>query len=211
MADTAVITVLAGTNGAGKSSVAGAAIRASGGDFYNPDEATAAYLEAGLAPLAANSRAWHRGRTQLERAIRDGLDYALETTLGGQTITRLLLEAASGGHAVRIWYVGLDSPELHIRRVKERVNRSGHDIPEERIRERWDASRENIIRLLPALTELQVYDNSAEAAPEEGRPPNPLRLLHLKSGQIPGLPPLGLIPDWAKSILAAALLEYGDK
>lgn len=207
MAGTALIAVLAGTNGAGKSSVAGAAIRASGGDFYNPDEATAAYIGAGLTPGAANSRAWHRGRTQLERAIRDGLEYAFETTLGGQTITRLLLKAASGGHAVRIWYVGLESPELHIRRVKERVSRGGHDIPEEKIRERWDASRENLIRLLPQITELQVYDNSAEAAPEEGRPPNPVRLLHLKSGQILGLPPLGSIPDWAKSILAAALRE----
>lgn len=210
MASTAEIVVLAGTNGAGKSSVAGAAIRASGGGFYNPDEATAAYLEAGLAPRAANSRAWHRGRTQLERAIRDGLDYAFETTLGGRTITRLLLEAAAGGHAARIWYVGLESPELHIRRVKERVNRGGHDIPDERIRERWDASRKNLIRLLPAITELQVYDNSAEAAPEEGRPPEPLLLLHLKAGQILHVAPAGLIPKWARPIIAAALREPED-
>jgi hypothetical protein len=146
----------------------------------------------------------------LERAIRDGLDYAFETTLGGRTITRLLLEAAAGGHAVRIWYVGLESPELHIRRVKERVNRGGHDIPEERIRERWDASRKNLIRLLPAITELQVYDNSTEAAPEEGRPPEPLLLLHLRVGRILSAAPAGLIPEWAKPIIAAALREAED-
>ena len=53
------ITVLAGVNGAGKSSVAGAYIRAAGGDYYNPDEFTRSLLRSnpGLDPAAANSLA----------------------------------------------------------------------------------------------------------------------------------------------------------
>ena len=53
------ITVLAGVNGAGKSSVAGAYIRQKGGDYYNPDEFTRSLLaqNPGLAPAEANSLA----------------------------------------------------------------------------------------------------------------------------------------------------------
>jgi predicted ABC-type ATPase len=144
---TGEILVLAGTNGAGKSSVAGAALRQAGSVCYDRDQAARRYRAAGLSPEEANARAGQRGREQMERAIREGLDYAFETTLGGRTITGLLIEAAARGLQIRVWYVGLASPELHIQRVRERAARGGHNIPERKIRERWDASRQNLIRL----------------------------------------------------------------
>ena len=82
---------------------------------------------------------------------------------------RLLSEAASQGFEVRIWYVGLASPDLHIERVRNRVRAGGHDIPESSIRRRWRHSRLNLVQLLPHLTELRVYDNSADADPAAGR------------------------------------------
>src|SRR5207244_10369114 len=169
------IYVLAGTNGAGKSSLAGAAWERHGADYFNPD--TAARLIAarnpGLGQAEANSAAWHQGRRLLERAIAERLTFAFETTLGGATITPLLQRALSAGIAVRVWYVGLASPELHIARVRARVARGGHDIPAGHIRARYDSSRLNLIRLLPRLTELRVYDNSAEADPRAGVAPEP--------------------------------------
>src|SRR6266404_2928049 len=104
------------SNGAGKSSVAGAMFRRSGADYFNPDEATARILAAnpGISAAGANSAAWHQGKRLLERAIAERLDFAFETTLGGRTITGLLERAASRGFEVRIWYVGLNGPELHI-------------------------------------------------------------------------------------------------
>ena len=107
----------------------------------------------------------------LERAIAEGIDYAFETTLGGKTIVSLLEEAGSGGIEVHVWYVGLSSPELHVARVKARVARGGHDIPEEKVRERYGHSVLNLIRLMPHLTELLVYDNSEEADPSMGKVP----------------------------------------
>lgn len=91
------IYVLAGVNGAGKSSIAGAAFRDRGADYYNPDEAAAVLKQANLrlSQMQANSVAWHRGRELLERAIAGGLDFAFETTLGASIIPRLLAAAAS--------------------------------------------------------------------------------------------------------------------
>ena len=199
--------VLAGINGAGKSSIGGAMIRASGADYFNPDEAARDLIAAnpGLDQVRANAAAWQQGRRLLERAIRERKDFAFETTLGGSTMPRLLSEAASQGIEVRIWYVGLASAEVHIERVRQRVRSGGHDIPESSIRRRWRHSRLNLVQLLPTLTELRVYDNTTEADPAAGRAPTPVLVLHVERGRIVGPPDLSATPDWAKPIVAAAL------
>jgi predicted ABC-type ATPase len=201
------IYVLAGTNGAGKSSIAGVMFLQAGVDYFNPDQAARAILAGNprLTQTDANSAAWHQGRRLLERAIAERGTFAFETTLGGNTITALLERALGAGLAVRVWYVGLNGPELHIARVRARVARGGHDIPTEQVRARYDASRLNLIRLLPKLTELRVYDNSAEADPRAGVPPEPLLVLHMLRGRIVRACPLAQTPDWAKPIQAAAM------
>lgn len=201
------IIVLAGTNGAGKSSIAGEVVRRAGAQYFNPDEAArrirARHPE--LSPEEASSRAWHLGRRMLEKAIEQRLQFAFETTLGGHTMTRLLMKAADAGIAVRIWYVGLSSADLHVERVHSRVARGGHDIPERRIRQRFDSSRENLIALLPHAAELRLLDNSHEGDPVAGGLPEPLEVLHWRRGELISACPLGDVPDWAKPIVQAAL------
>jgi predicted ABC-type ATPase len=201
------IYVIAGTNGAGKSSIAGAMFLREGVKYFNPDEASHRILTSnpGISQLEANSAAWQEGRRLLERAIAERCNFAFETTLGGNTMTALLERALVAGIEVRIWYVGLNGPELHIARVRSRVEKGGHDIPEARIRERYDRSRLNLIQLLPKLTELRVYDNSEEADPDTGVAPEPKVVLHLVRGKVVSCCDLTLTPDWAKPILAAAM------
>lgn len=199
--------MLAGVNGAGKSSIGGATFRSRGADYFNPDE-VAGELRASRPDLGrreANGTAWQIGRALLERAIRDRLDFAFETTLGGTTITRLLEHAAQAELDIFIWYVGVETPELHIERVAARVRRGGHPIPEEDIRRRWSHSRLNLVRLLPYLRELKVFDNSAAADPGAGEQPTPRLILHVNEGHIVGPDDLSRTPDWAKPIVAAAL------
>lgn len=201
------IYVLAGVNGAGKSSIGGATIRSFGGDYFNPDEAARQLMAANpeLDQTRANSLAWHQGKRLLERAIAEKLDLAIESTLAGSTIPRLLTEAIAAGFEVRIWYVGLASPELHIERVRHRVGAGGHDIPESSIRRRWRHSRQNLVQLLPVVTELRVYDNSADADPAGEHAPLPVLVLHAARGEIVGPADLSNTPEWAKPIVAAAL------
>lgn len=213
--------VLAGTNGAGKSSIGGATIRARGGQYFNPDEAAARIREAQphLSATQANSAAWHEGKRLLQYAIAHGQDYNFETTLGGKSFSSLLKTAAANGFEVRIWYVGLASPEHHLARVKARVKKGGHDIPEADIRRRFDQSRLQLIELLPYLTELRVYDNSDEADPHQGKAPRPRLLLHWQqvfsvAGKrraavlVPATPQdLAATPEWAKPVVMAALKQ----
>jgi predicted ABC-type ATPase len=199
--------VLAGVNGAGKSSIGGAAIRAAGGNYYNPDEAARELIAAnpGLSQTDANAAAWGQGRKLLERAIDQRLDFAFETTLGGTTMPRLLADAATRGIEVYVFYVGLASADAHIERVRQRVRGGGHDIPEDDIRRRYRHGRLNLVQLLPALTELRVYDNSATADPAAGQAPQPVLVLHMQRGRIVGPPDLASTPEWAKPIVAAAV------
>lgn len=201
------IYVIAGVNGAGKSSIGGAAFRSFGGDYYNPDEAARQMIAAdpGLDSDEANAAAWRQGVELLKQAISEHLDFAFETTLGGNTIPRLLAEAAAQGVAVYVWYAGLSSPELHIQRVRSRVRQGGHNVAEDAIRRRYERSRLNLIALLPLLTALRMYDNSAEADPEDGVTPVPVLVLHIERGKILNPEDLARTPEWAKPIVAAAL------
>ena len=201
------IYVIAGVNGAGKSSVAGETFRQSGADYYNPDEAARLLLTANptLTQTEANSAAWHEGVRLLKRAVDEGLEFAFETTLGGNTIPRLLKKAASARVEINVWYVGLESPELHIARVKSRVARGGHDIPEQDIRRRYERSRLNLIELLPVLRALRIFDNSAEADPAGGQTPKPILVLSMERRKILEPKDLTHTPAWAKPIVAAAL------
>jgi predicted ABC-type ATPase len=201
------VYVIAGVNGAGKSSIGGAAFRAFGGDYYNPDEAARELIatDPGRDAAEADAAAWRQGVRLLRQAIAERLDFAFETTLGGNTIPRLLAEAAAQGIGIYVWYAGLASPELHLRRVRSRVRRGGHDIPEEAIRRRYERSRLNLIALLPLLTALRMYDNSADADPAEGATPAPVLVLHTEREKILNPADLARAPDWAKPIVAAAL------
>ncbi len=201
------IYVLAGVNGAGKSSIAGAAFRAMGADYYNPDEAARRLRmnRPGLSQTDANGAAWQRGFDHLTSAIAQRLDFAFETTLGASSIPRTLAAAADAGIEIHLWYAGLATPALHLARVRARVQRGGHDIPEAAIRRRFEHSRMNLISLLPKLTALRVYDNSAEADPAAGKIPVPQLVLHMVDDEILNPGDLPQAPDWAKPVVAAAM------
>lgn len=201
------IIVLAGVNGAGKSSIIGAALRDAEADYFNPDEATERILEEtpGISRQDANVRAWHLGRRLLGRAIEHRQRFAFETTLGGRTMTGLLLKAANVGIPVRVVYIGLESADLHVRRVQARARQGGHDIPEERIRRRYASSRANLVRLIPHVAELRVLDNTRETDPVTGARPEPKVIVHVKAGRLVALCPLDEVPGWAKPIVQAVL------
>lgn len=201
--------VLAGVNGAGKSSVGGHVLREAGLDWFNPDTFARGLRKlSGLSQAEANGQAWQEGVNRIRHALDQGRNHAFETTLGGNSIAALLHEA-SCSHDVLMWFCGLSSPEQHIARVQARVRSGGHPINEADIRRRWPLAQQNLVRLMPVLAQLQVYDNSADAAPGE-TVPDPQLLLQMEDGQVlypepDDLAQLAATPAWATPLLEAAL------
>ena len=197
-----MITVIAGVNGAGKSSIIGAYIRQAGGDYCNPDEITRQLMagDPGIGEEAANGEAWRIGFRQLQRAIAQDDDYAFETTLGGNSIRDALLDAAEKGRSIRILYMGLVSVEAHLERIAARAAKGGHAIPADKVRQRWESSRRNLTQLMSHCHEVRVVDNTA---PMHEGVPKPRVLLHLRER--------GLqvnrgesTPEWARPLIAEA-------
>jgi predicted ABC-type ATPase len=204
-----VLFVLAGVNGAGKSSIGGHLLARNGLSWFNPDTfARELKAATGCDQETANANAWHESMRRLEEAVAKGLNHAFETTLGGTSVTAKILQATKT-HDVLIWFCGLSSPELHIARVAARVVAGGHPIPEAKIRERYPLAQMNLIKLMPHAAYIKVYDNSAEAA-ADGTVPDPILVLEMENGQIISPAPNDLnalqrAPEWTKSLLEAAL------
>ena len=202
-----MIIVIAGVNGAGKSSVLGSYIRASGGNYFNPDEVTRSLMVTNptLTLTDANAQAWNQSFANLKDAIANDQDYTFETTLGGRSISATLLKAAEQGIQVQILFVGLDSPEKHIARVAARVANGGHDIPEEQIRKRWHGAITNLMALIPVCSAVSVFDNSAGLV--NGKP-SPVQLFSLVDGEFT-VAPTPDMPDWAKPLALVAIKLSG--
>ncbi len=201
-----VLMVLAGVNGAGKSSIGGnVMLRRAGMAWFNPDTYTRVLVQGGVPAEEANARAWQHGVDLIDQAVAAGISHAFETTLGGSTMARKIAEAART-HDVLVWFCGLATPEQHMARVAARVAAGGHDIPEAKIRERWVRAPLNLIDLMPQLCELRVFDNSIDAAP--GDPvSDPALVLHAQTGAIQfpvAFEDLERTPQWAKPIIRAA-------
>jgi len=200
-----LITVIAGVNGAGKSSVAGANIRQAGGEYFNPDEVARKLRDEDptLSQLESNAQAWKMGYDYLVDAITQDIDYTFETTLGGSSITQLLHNAIKNGVQVRIFYCGLSSAELHIERVRYRVSKGGHNISEAKIRQRYTSSIHNMMTLLPDCYQVDVIDNSSSLINSK---PAIKKLFTVKSGKIQILEQD--MPDWAKPLATMGLKTF---
>jgi predicted ABC-type ATPase len=155
------VAVLAGINGAGKSSSADPILRVGLGMpiFVNPDT-----VARGLNALHPESEAVKAGRVVLEH-LRELAErrcsFAFETTLAGRTYADWLGKLRDGGYIVHLFYFWLRSADMAIERVAIRVRSGGHHIPDETIRRRYARSVRNFFELYqPMATTWQVYDNS---------------------------------------------------
>jgi len=204
-----VLFVLAGVNGAGKSSIGGHLLTRAGMSWFNPDDFARALAErTGCGVDEANGHAWAEGLRRLDEAVAARRSHAFETTLGGRTMTRRLLDA-TGSHDVEMWFCGLATPAMHVERVRARVLAGGHDIAPERILERWRHAPQNLLALMPHLAYLRVHDNSAHADPGEPVPDPPL-VLAMEGGRAlwpapDDLAALERTPPWARPLVEAAM------
>jgi len=117
--------MIAGPNGAGKTTFAGEFLpnEADCLTFVNAD-----LIAAGLAPFAPESATFKAGRLMLEeihKHVRLGRNFAFETTLSGRHYARLIMQWQSAGYQVKLFFLKLQSPELAIARVKQRVQAGG--------------------------------------------------------------------------------------
>ncbi|MBQ2589239.1 MAG: zeta toxin family protein [Prevotella sp.] len=153
--------IISGCNGAGKTTASYTVLPEilNCKEFVNADE-----IARGLSPFNPESVAIEAGRLMLQRIdflLEKDTSFSIETTLSTKTYINLVRRAQEKGFSVRILFFWLNSPELAIRRVAERVAKGGHNIPEPIIRRRYTAGLKNLFNLfMDQVDYWDIYDNS---------------------------------------------------
>lgn len=156
--------IIAGCNGAGKTTSSFAVLPEilHCKEFVNADS-----IAVGISPFNPESVAIEAGRFMLNRIdqlMQAGEDFAFETTLSTRSYVSLIKKAQALGYSVQLCYFWLESPQLALRRVKSRVAKGGHHIPEDVIIRRYHRSVENLVeRYIPMVDKWSVHDNTNEA------------------------------------------------
>ncbi len=90
----------------------------------------------------------------------------VETVLSTAKYRRLVSLAKTLRFEIRLTYVILDSPLRSIERVRLRVAKGGHDVPDDRVVSRYARSLEQMPWFLDQADRASIYDNSG-ASPRE--------------------------------------------
>jgi predicted ABC-type ATPase len=134
--DNPQVIIIAGPNGAGRTTLAPFLLRDKLGvlEYVNADP-----IAQGLSGFDPASVGFEAGRVMLRRLhelARDRRTFAFETTLAGKSYVPWLNSLREQRYLVQLMFVWLRSPDLAIQRVRSRVRSGGHDVAEDVIRRR---------------------------------------------------------------------------
>lgn len=193
--------VIAGPNGAGKTTLFREVLapRHPGVEFVNADD-------------LARQRFGHPAQTLTESQVGQSLaeerrrslmgerkSLFTETTFSHPSKLELIGDARALGYEVRVYHVNVRSPNISVMRVAHRVERGGHPVPEDKIRERYVRNQGLIRDAVRAADKSIVFDNSrlgerAAAA------------IVFRAGRVASV--ANNVPAWAREIYAEDLARF---
>lgn len=159
--------IIGGPNGAGKTTSAMVLLPdiLKYSEYVNADA-----IAHGLSPFQPEKVAIQAGRLMLERInllLEQKKDFAFESTLASRSFVSFLKRCKIKGYSVNMLFLWIHSVDLAIERVRDRVKRSGHNIPENVIIRRYHRGLSNFIKLyVPLADNWILYDNSKERPKE---------------------------------------------
>ena len=156
--------IIAGPNGVGKTTFAQEFLPnyADCKNFVNAD-----LIARAMAPFSPETAAIRAGRmmlSEIQAFAKRRVSFAFETTLSGRGYMALLRELKAKGYEIHIFFLWVNTVDLALSRVQERVSRGGHDVPETVVRRRFDRSMQNFLDHYRQLADRwMLFDNSGES------------------------------------------------
>lgn len=190
MANPRQLWVLAGGNGAGKSTFYYLHLAKYGIKFVNAD-LIAKDIDSenpeGLSYYAATVAAKIR-----EDLISQGVSFCFETVFSHESKIDFLAQAKANGYKIILVYIHLFDSSLNEARVKQRVSEGGHSVPTEKIHSRIPRTMQLIKTALSIVDEARILDNSSKDDPFQ-------QIIVMKSGDYETK--ADPLPEWAKDLL----------
>ena len=149
-----IYTIIGGVNGVGKSSLTGvlAAENDDLGVIIDTDKITASL---GGDKIKGGKAAIER----INNSLKMGINFTQETTLSGSRTLKTIKKARELNYFIRLYYVGVNSVDESIKRIKNRVEKGGHNIPDNDVMRRYNKRFEDLAIILPYCNEVRFYDN----------------------------------------------------
>lgn len=135
------LIVIGGPNGAGKTTFARDYLAEYPAEFLSADDL--AFKISPAQPELAKIEAGRQFSRKLQQALLSGGNVVIESTLSGKSMQRILDQARSVGYGITLVFIFLESAQACIDRVRERVQKGGHDVPVSDIERRFHRSKAN--------------------------------------------------------------------
>ena len=140
------VYIIAGPNGAGKTTFAREFLPryADCRNFINAD-----LIAQGISPFAPEAAAFRAGRLVLQEIdtfVNRKEDFAFESTLSGKSYLHLLRDLKKHDYMIQIFFLWVPKAEISVSRVRDRVLRGGHNVPEADLRRRFERSIRNFLQ-----------------------------------------------------------------
>jgi len=186
--------VLAGGNGAGKSTFYDKNLAAEGMLFLNADQIS---KDIDTENTEESSYKASTIATQLrDKLLEQGVTFCYETVFSHESKIDFISKAIAQDYEVILVYIHLESPELNEARVCQRMAEGGHAVPIDKIHSRIPRTIKNISKVLPLVHEARILNNSYRSDPFK-------TMAIVKKGQLTCA--VDSLPDWVQTILGEIL------
>ena len=156
------LVIIAGANGTGKTTLAKEFLKEHKIDFINADEIAAHFTKDGR---LKRIKAGKKFIAILHEVIKDRRSAAIESTLSGKYLIKIIRQVKKLGYNISIIYFFVDDPSISLARIKARVQAGGHDIPKEDVIRRFYRSKVNFWDLYKDLADgWTIFYNGFEKA-----------------------------------------------
>ncbi len=167
--------LLAGGNGAGKSTFYQSRLTSLGIPFINAD-----VIAKELHPEAPERFSYEGAKLAEQmrlRLLQEGRSFCFETVFSHSSKIDFVARAKALGYQVILVFIHLDNSALNKARVSQRVSEGGHHVPEDKVDSRIPRLLENIKVVIPLCDHVRILDNS--------RADNPFQqLVTIRNGEI---------------------------
>ena len=190
MSDTRQLWLLAGGNGAGKSTFYRSRLAPLEIPFVNAD-----LIARELFPDAPEVHSYEAAKIVEEirdNLLLEGRSFCLETVFSHPSKVDFVGKAKVQGYQVILVVIHLESPNLNKARVAQRVEEGGHNVPDDKIETRIPRLLRLIKSVIPLCDHVTQLDNS--------RADNPfVQIVTIRNGQVENM--LDPLPDWAQELV----------
>lgn len=97
---------------------------------------------------------------KIKECFSSGVSFNQEATLCGQSVWKNIQQARQLGYKIEMYYVGVQSVEIAKERIRIRVSRGGHGIPDADVERRFVESINNLKKAVELCDIVEVFDNT---------------------------------------------------